>query len=636
MQPSYLPLVKIFGPEVRHTVPLFQRPYVWTREEQWEPLWQDISNLADRVLNAEADKTIAGHFLGTVVLEQTQSLTGSIPRREIIDGQQRLTTLQVLLHAAQHALAALSAEANSVNDAAGAHKADVASRQIGPLTVNPAYDAKAEKYKVWPTNKDRQAFQQVMAADGPDALKTAPTQLARAYGFFHGSMSAWLHLDTNRAPRATALSSALKEHLRLIVLDLDATDEPQAIFETLNANGAPLLPADLMKNWLLWEATRQKTHDLQQLYETYWQFLDCEPEYWRGKSGTGHAARARVDSFLQNWLIRRTREPVAPKHLYARFIGYVAPRPSTPGVAPPAQDLRALMADIHADGHRFREIDAPTGKTRFDTFLRRLGALDFTAFHPLLLELMSRPGSSPADRDAAATVLESYLVRRVICWGETRAYATLVLDLLKALAAAGPGAPAAPPLLAALAAHADGPNVWPDNDRFRDKWCGEKFYNGIRRSRVMMILQALEEHYQTAGKKGEPIVAFDFSTLEIEHILPQKWERHWPLPAVENARADREHILHNIGNLTLVSGKLNPTLSNAAWQGHEKGTRGKLAALSEHSQLCLNDQLVKRHADIWNEGSIRKRSLELFKAACIVWPDPAALAGVPASPANQA
>lgn len=627
MQPTYLPLVKIFGSEVRHTVPLFQRPYVWNKEEQWEPLWQDLSNLADRVLTTEEGKTVAGHFLGTVVLEQAQSPTGSIPRREIIDGQQRLTTLQVLLHAAQHALAVLSVEAKASDDVTGAQKANVASRQVGTLTVNPAYDAKEEKYKVWPTNQDRAAFQQVMDADGPAALADVQTQLARAYGYFHAALQAWLHLDDARAARATALSAALKEHLRLIVLDLDDTDEPQAIFETLNANGAPLLPADLMKNWLLWEATRQGTHNLQALYETYWQFLDRDPEYWRGKSGTGHAARARADSFLQNWLIRRTREPVAAKHLYDRFLRYAAPRQPAPGTVAPAQNLPALMADIHTDGHRFREINAPTGKTRFDKFLRRLGSLDFAAFHPLLLELMGRPGSTPADRDAAAVILESYLVRRVICWEEARAYSSLAIDLLKALAAAGPEAPAAPTLLAALSAHPTGPNRWPDNERFRDQWCRQKFYGGIRRARVMMILQALEEHYQTAGTKGEPIVAFDFSKLEIEHIMPQKWERHWPLPPAENARAEREHALHGIGNLTLVSGKLNPTLSNAAWHDNEKGTRGKLTALSEHSQLRMNDQLVKKYADGWDEAAMKKRALELFKAASLIWPEPASLAG---------
>ena len=79
------------------------------------------------------------------------------------------------------------------------------------------------------------------------------------------------------------------------------------------------------------------------------------------------------------------------------------------------------------------------------------------------------------------------------------------------------------------------------------------------------MLQALEEYYQREGIKAEPIVSFDFSELEIEHIMPQQWERHWPLPSGRSARIDRERRLHGIGNLTLVTGKLNPSLSNAAW-----------------------------------------------------------------------
>jgi len=111
------------------------------------------------------------------------------------------------------------------------------------------------------------------------------------------------------AARAVALGSALKDHLRLIVLDLDDYDEPQAIFETLNAHGTPLLPADLIKNWLLWEMTRQGKQT-ERLYNLHWRAFDKEPEYWRQKVGTGHAARARIDTFLQNWLTRRTGESV--------------------------------------------------------------------------------------------------------------------------------------------------------------------------------------------------------------------------------------------------------------------------------------------------------------------------------------
>src|SRR6185436_7444377 len=133
MQPSYLSLVQMFGAPARYTVPLFQRSYVWNQEEQWEPLWDDIMHLSDRVLAAEHGKPVAGHFLGTVVLEQELTATGTISCREIIDGQQRLTTLQILLKAAQHVLAEVEARAQETKDEAAAKESGVAARQVGIL-----------------------------------------------------------------------------------------------------------------------------------------------------------------------------------------------------------------------------------------------------------------------------------------------------------------------------------------------------------------------------------------------------------------------------------------------------------------------------------------------------------------------
>ncbi len=141
-----------------------------------------------------------------------------------------------------------------------------------------------------------------------------------------------------------------------------------------------------------------------------------------------------------------------------------------------------------------------------------------------------------------------------------------------------------------------------------------------------MILQAMEEHYQREGVKGEPIVAFDFSGLEIEHIMPQEWKRHWPLPEGEKARQDREDRLHKIGNLTLVSGKLNPTLSNAAWRYMEEGKKGKREAVDDHSKLQLNARLVKKYRTAWTEASIDTRGEDLFEAARAIWPAPPASA----------
>ena len=116
--------------------------------------------------------------------------------------------------------------------------------------------------------------------------------------------------------------------------------------------------------------------DRAQLYADFWQFFDKETDYWRTKIGTGHAARPRVDTFLQNWLTRRTGEAVLVNHLYAQFVEHVAPKQLASGDTPLQPcDVPELMADIRADSSRFRIIEAAFGPTRFATFLRRLKAM---------------------------------------------------------------------------------------------------------------------------------------------------------------------------------------------------------------------------------------------------------------------
>jgi hypothetical protein len=613
MQPSYISVMNVFTQQTRYTVPLFQRPYVWKKDDQWEPLWDDVRAAAERVLNANGQQ-VSAHFLGTVVLEQSPNPTFSLPLREVIDGQQRLTTLQLVLKAAEHALEGL--RPSVADDEEATRAVDIASRQIAPLTSNPAYAEDEERYKVWPTNEDRAPFRDVMDAHADTGPAMRHTLMGQAYTFFRDEFGKWLMIDRH-GERAKALCSALKDHLRLIVLDLDTSDEPQAIFETLNAHGTPLLPADLIKNWLLWEGTRQGLETVA-LYTDHWRPFDRDSDYWRAKVGTGHAARARVDTFLLNWLTRHVREAISTKHLYDRFLHFV----DKGGERQVDGKLNVawLMEDIEADAARFREIQVPPGTTRFDTFLRRLDVLDVVVFHPLLLTVMGRPGSDDADRDLIGLALESYLVRRTVCGMQTRGYGTLALSLLNTVASLPAGQPAGPALIAALSASPEGPDRWPSDDAFRTDWLNKKFYNNIRRNRVLMMLRAVEEHYQRLNLKSEPVLIFNFDKLEIEHIMPQKWEAHWPLDP-HLSHEDRNWKLQGIGNLTLVSAALNKAMSHGSWTASE-GQPSKQNGLRDHTKLELNARLLREYPSQWDEGCMAARAASLFDAATSIWPSP--------------
>lgn len=612
MQPNYISVGQIFGGPGRLTVPLFQRPYVWTKEEQWLPLWQDVSDLLDRILKSGGNSPIASHFLGTVVLEQKPNAIGTLPRREIIDGQQRLTTLQILLKAAEHELKARLLAATEED----APHLQSATQQIAMMCENQAQVAVEERFKVWPTNDDRAAFQAVMLSDGSAAHIPNTSQLGSAYSFFREKIAEYLSKsELANAQRAKGLAAGLRDYVKLIVLDLDPSDEPQAIFETLNAHGTPLLPSDLIKNWLLWEASKQKIEPAP-LYLEHWKQFDSDQAYWRQRVGVGHAARPRVDTFLQNWIAKETTEQVSAKHLYDRFLRLMeqmrmeSPERKT--------DVKAVMATIQRNAHNFRRIDQPSSSSRFDVFLRRLGTMDMVVFHPVLLALLDRFREQPESESKLiapiVSALESYLVRRMVCGYQTRGYGGLSMDLLRAIAREQDDSLLLDASVNVLRGTFASSDWWPDDSFFLRSWVERRFYGVLRRERVVMLLRAIEEEYLTENKYGEPVLHFDFSKLQIEHVMPQKWQLHWQLASDGGAEA-RENALHGIGNLTLLSGALNPALSNAPWES--LNGMSKRSGLAEHSMLKMNQKLIQ-HSH-WDQDAIKKRALELFDVAKKVW-----------------
>jgi hypothetical protein len=165
----------------RLVVPLFQRPYVWNEENQWEPLWDDIIRVAKRLLRGPQEKH-QPHFLGAVVL-QVQKRTGYMQERTIIDGQQRLTTLQLLLDA-------LHTQLLAVNALAPAMRIEALIENAEAFRSEPQ-----DQFKVWPTNRDRPAFYAVAGATPPinyDELGHRGHRIIEAHRFFSQRAREWL------------------------------------------------------------------------------------------------------------------------------------------------------------------------------------------------------------------------------------------------------------------------------------------------------------------------------------------------------------------------------------------------------------------------------------------------------------
>jgi hypothetical protein len=232
---------------------------------------------------------------------------------------------------------------------------------------------------------------------------------------------------------------------------------------------------------------------------------------------------------------------------------------------------------------------------------------------PVVLFLGERLGSDGGEFLDCLTVLESYLVRRAVCGRTTKAYNRVFPGLLKRLTEASE------PTAALMAEHLMGlsggeTQDWPDDVTFRKAWLELNTYKALRTAKTKMLLEALElgcrneVHHESAQL---PSIA-----LHVEHVMPVAWEAHWPSPGDETAVLVRNHLLHNIGNLTLLTAKLNPSLSNSAFSVKRPEITKSLLALNAHFQAS---SFIGPDA-AWNEKCVQARAQALFAVAAKIWP----------------
>jgi hypothetical protein len=604
---------EIFGSAVRYVVPLFQRPYVWSLEDQWQPLWEDVRTVAERLLDPSASHVPAGygvpqvppHFLGAIVLDQQRTPAGFITVRHIIDGQQRLTTLQLLLDAAQYVVE----QHGTARNAQG----------LRVLVLNTPEIAQHsdEVFKVWPTDRDQAAFRAVMDNDTAVSSALLSSRIAQAHAFFMKEISEWAEVtgDPEKVnARLDALVHALRDHLRIVVIDLERGDNAQVIFETLNHRGSPLLAADLVKN-LIFQIAQDQRADVEKLYREYWAPLDND--YWRQPVAQGRMYRPRIDVFLNYWLTVKLLREVQTDRVFTDFRDYVLTK------QPPVLDLLAELAHDASVYERMEKHPAATVEGTF--YYRIIKALDSAVVGPFLLWVLrfDETGMPAAQRHRALRALESWMVRRALCRATAKDVNRTVVDLLRAMEAAGP-ATAGDTVETFLAEQQADSRYWPDDTALRAALREQPIYKNLSRPRVRMVLEAIEDARRDPLAEGLPCPR----NLTVEHVMPQAWREHWGADIAEDpiAALRRDALVHLLGNLTLVNEKLNPTMSNRPWTAEEAaarglGSQGKRAYL-RRSQLRLNGEIVAEHEDAWTEGDIRARTDMLISRVAAIWPRP--------------
>lgn len=612
-------MLDIFEKKHQLEIPLFQRQYVWDREQQWEPLWEDISRKFVDYIAGRKDGPV--HFLGAMVLDQKQTSTSHLYSRQVIDGQQRLTTFQIFLAAFRD----FCLENECVELAGECEEYLLNSGRL----ANPEND----RYKIRPTQADRAQFADVVTAcssvallekyplryRSPWARKAEPRpRMVEAYFYFHRALTEFFDApseeltefqDYELSSRLEDCFAALRSALQVVVIDLAKDDDAQVIFETLNARGEPLLPADLLRNFIFLRAARAN-EDQEALYEEYWRPFD--DDFWRVEIRQGRLSRPRSDLFMQHFLASQRTADIPVKHLYTEYKFWIERFRPFPTV-------RDELAAIARQRDSFRRIIEPEPTDPLLSLFVFLERFDVSTAYPLLLHLLDS-GLSVGEWREISAMLESYLLRRAICDLTTKGYNRIFLGLTRSLRREGTSVTAIRSFLTSLGGESQ---EWPNDERFAQGWRGQS-YRSMQSGKLEFILRKISDSY--LGSLTEHISVH--TPLTLEHIMPQSWIEHWRLgdgsrglsydellAAEEDdvravATARRDARVQSLGNLTLVTQPLNSSVSNGPWAE-------KKPSILAASLLPLNQQLYT--VECWNDEAIERRSTELLDRAKQIW-----------------
>ena len=592
MKASILSLNTLFEEPVSYRIPQFQRPYAWTKDEQWAPLWDDVREVAGRIL-ASGENIGLPHFMGAIVLKPSAPQTGKVKTSIVVDGQQRLTTLQLLIKATEGAL-----QGRNLHDDANC---------LVKLTTNKRdswIEGADDQTKIRQSNiHDQESFQLTIRNQPSDSK--ASRKIYQAYKFFGDEVSLWLDNEpNNRRARAKALVEVLTNKLQLAAIDLDEDEKPHRIFEVLNTRGEPLKQSDLVKNTVLYEANVVEDADrARELWGTF-----DSSEWWRTQTNEGRTLqRIHLDRFLHYWLITKLAKDVVAGRSFditadrvsKAFNSYVARSKGD-------LEIEAIAKDMQDAGVVYRDLET-VQQPGIEPFLRRIKTMGVGTVFPPLLWIFTH--TIPNDQIMRAIkALESYLIRRMLCNINTQGLNRVFVELLPKMETQINNVDQA--VIDFLKGQTAENRIWPNDYMLTDVLTTRPLR--VPGERRKMVLEAIESN-QTSNMT-EPI---DAKTLTLEHIMPKEWAKNWPMDYSgidkEESEELRKQSIEKIGNLTLVTGRLNASLSNAPW--HEKRQ-----ALGKHSVLRLNKKLLDKYFDTWDESTIDERSKYLALIVSEIWP----------------
>ncbi|GAA9023320.1 DUF262 and DUF1524 domain-containing protein [Helicobacter pylori] len=541
--------------EKQFVIPIYQRVYSWEKE-QCKQLWDDI------VKTGGSDQ-IEGHFIGSILYVINDKTSYSNNVLLIIDGQQRLTTITLLLTALRD------------------HWSDKRKEIEDHYLINSDKDSD-KKFRLILSDSDRDTL---LSLIDKDRRKPSEPSLKIMENF--KLFEEWIRKNTNQ------LETIFKGLEKLMIVEIaleKGKDNPQLIFESMNSTGKDLTQTDLIRNYILMglEPEKQKI-----FYKKYWRAM--EEDFKQNET--------LFNQFVRHYLTIKTREIPNINKVYEAFKDYRQKK----GI-----EIEDLLKDLQKYCGYFCQIAFKKEANKdLNKALSFLVDLKMDVIYPLLLELYSDYSDgvlSKADFIPIIALIESYICRRTVCGLGTNSLNKVFPSFTKHIQK--------DEYFKSLEVHFGSlteKQRFPNNDEFKDCFITIDFYNFKKRNIFFERLENFEQKSRSILKE-----------CTTEHIMPQKLTEEWESDLGENFQAIHDKYLHTIGNLTLTG--YNEKYSNNSFQEKRDMEKGfKQSPLKLNQSLkdleSFGEKEIEKRANdladwalkIWTYPNLDAETLEKYK-----------------------
>ena len=571
-------------------IPFFQRNYVW-QESQWETFWETMCGVSE-------SREIRDYFMGAIVLKQNSSATSEGDIRTVIDGQQRLITTFLFFKAVCQK-----------NQGEEFFKRYFYREKFNPPSKKQILEVALD---------DKEVFNKIMEnriVEISDEEKK--NKVYQCFEFFSKKDAEKIkNMDMDK----------MFDYVCFVVVDLDSKQDEQQIFDTLNSIGVGLTAADLVKNYLFRGREEEDIRD----YKNYWKHLfeGENRKFWDRDVDTGRGKKPNIEVFFQAFFDLYNKEVQSSMYdktgsLANRYKIYFKDKGIEKGSDSRTKFLNALKeyAEIYRNNINY---DLISEGVNFENALDRINVIihgmNTTTIIPYILYILKNVNNEK-EKESLFKLIENYIIRRALCRLGTNTYNNFFPALVHRNCDTHEKLNK---IMHKLMIDNNPHNRFPSDEQLWNSFDGQEGVVGNKNARAILYLV---EQSLFDGKDATRLLSFN--SYQIEHILPKKWDAHWKdfAAQINNSHERKSHVnryVIKLGNLTILTPKLNESISNQGWEIKKKGRdRNKNKGLREcatNIKSFDNDEYLR--SDSWDESKIDSRTKHLFNIIKTIWATP--------------